>query len=116
MLCLKDSGHGITEESLKFWHDNKNKIGTPIKLEASFDALVTENRKKNGITYSIEYNCIIHGHNGSILLSGCNCGYGGTGPNGTAKILVELGVPIEAARAVIWHKRLTYDVLASKLY
>jgi len=114
-MFLKDSGHGITEESLKFWNENKGKIGLPMQLEASFEGLVTEDRTENGITYPIEYNVIIHGYHGDILLSGCCCGYGGTGPNGTAKILAELGVPIETARTAMWHKRLTYDILASKL-
>ncbi len=114
-MFLKDDGGGITERSLAFWNQNKGKIGLPISVEASFEGLVTEDRTENGITYPVEYNLIIHGYAGDILLSGCNCGYGGTGPNGTAKILAELGIPIETARQAMVHKRLTYDILASKL-
>lgn len=114
-MYLKDSGHGITEESLKFWQDNKDRIGLPIRLEASFEGLVTEDRTENGITYPVEYNCIIHGYKGTILLSGCNCGYGGTGPNGTAKILDELGYPLSQARELMLHKNFEYDVLSGKV-
>ncbi len=41
---------------------------------------------------------LIAGKKGIILLSGCNSGYGGEGPNGTRKILVELGIEPEKAR------------------
>jgi len=115
-MILKDSGGGITRESLEFWNQNKSKIGLPIRLEASFEGLHTEDRKTDsGITYPVEYNCVIHGYLGDILLSGCNCGYGGEGPNGTARILAELGLPLEQARSIMWHKNFEYDVLSGKV-
>lgn len=112
---LKDDGGGVTRTSLDFWHKNKDKLGLIIGIEASAEALHKENRTERGLTYPIEYNVIIHGYNGDMLLSGCNCGYGGEGPNGTAKILAELGVPIESARTAMLSKHLKFDVLASKL-
>jgi len=112
---LKDNGHGITKESLKFWQDNKDKIGLPIRLEASFEGLVTENREESGVTYPVEYTCIIHGYEGTILLSGCNCGYLGTGPHGTAKILIELGLDKNKAERVIGQKTIHYDALVNEV-
>lgn len=91
MLLLKDNGHGITEQSLKFWHDNKDKIGDVKTLEASFEPLALDYDDLG----MLEYNVEIKGSKGSILLSGCNSGYSGEGPNGTAKILAELGVPLD---------------------
>ena len=114
-MYLKDDGGGITVRSLEFWNEYKDKVGLVFGLEASVDALHTENRTENGITYPIEYNCIIYGYKADILLSGCNCGYGGEGPNGTAKILAELGVPIESARTAMLHKHLKFDLLAGRL-
>jgi hypothetical protein len=111
MILLKDGGHGITEESLRFWHLNKDKLGLIILLEASFEPLGID-MDDLGV---LEYNVVIHGYNGDMFLSGCNCGYGGTGPNGTAKILAELGVPIETARQAMWHKKVEFDVLSSRL-
>ena len=114
-MLLKDDGGGITVRSLQFWNENKDKVGLIIGLEASVDAIHTENRTENGITYPVEYNCKIYGYLGDILLSGCNCGYGGEGPNGTAKILAELGLPIEKARKAMYQKTIHYDALTCEV-
>ncbi len=114
-MYLKDSGGGITDESLKFWNENKNRLGKITHVEVAAEGLLLEDRTENGITYPVEYNCMIFGTNGAILLSGCNCGYGGTGPNGTAKILAELGLPIEIARTAMVHKTIHYNVLTGEL-
>lgn len=112
-MYLKDSGHGITEESLKFWHENKNRIGIVTHVEVSFEPLFRE--RANDGDYDLEYNMMIFGHDGCIMLSGCTCGYGGTGPNGTAKILAELGLPIEVARKAMLHKTIHYDAFLNTL-
>lgn len=91
----KDGGAGVTELSMKFWHTNKNKIGN-----ISGCSVIEQGLEEDGA----EYNMAIHGNKGKIYLSGCNCGYGGTGPNGTAKILEELGVSTEIARKAMYHK------------
>jgi len=94
-MFLKDEGHGITEKSLDFWNKNKYSLGKVSCVEVS----------KEG-----EYTCHIHGAENSIFLSGCNCGYGGTGPNGTAKILVELGLPVEVARRAMFSDHIVWGV------
>lgn len=103
-MMLRDSGHGITEQSLQFWHENKDKIGRVEALEASFEPLMIDvDDDETGI---FEWNVEIRGSGGSIFLSGCNCGYGGEGPNGTATILAELGVPIDEARRLMCQKHI----------
>ena len=116
MPYLKDDGGGITERSLKFWNENKSKIGKVTHVEVSEEGLQTEDRKsESGITYPVEYNTMITGTQGSILLSGCNCGYGGEGPNGTAKILAELGLHIDKARKAMYQKTIHYDTLTCEV-
>lgn len=114
-MYLKDKGGGITVESLKFWNENKNSIGKVTHVEVSADGLFFEDRTENGITYPVEYNFLAFGSQGAILLSGCNCGYGGEGPNGTAKILAELGLPMEVARQAMYWKTIHYDAFLGVL-
>lgn len=115
-MFLKDSGHGITKESLRFWLENRNKIGVITCLEASYEPLFVEQVQASaGFTYPLEYNVIVSGSNGAIILSGCNCGYGGEGPNGTAQILAELGLPIEKARVITYQKRFEYNIINRKI-
>jgi hypothetical protein len=110
-MFLKDEGGGITRESLEFWNRHKHDIGNILTVDVSAEGLQTEDRKsESGYTYPVEYNMMVTGTQGTILLSGCNCGYGGEGPNGTAKILAELGLTINQARAVMWQKRIHFDV------
>lgn len=111
MAYLRDNGAGITVESLKFWNENKDRIGKITHVEVSFESLLSEEREENGITYPTEYNFIAFGSNGAVLLSGCNSGYFGEGPHGTAKILVELGLDKEIAKKIIGQKTIHYDVL-----
>jgi hypothetical protein len=115
-MNLKDSGHGATEESLKFWTENKNSIGKLMHVQVSAEGVLIEDKTDgDGITYPVEYNLMVTGTKGIILLSGCNCGYGGTGPNGTAKILAELGVPIESARLAMTHQHIHFNIITGLL-
>jgi len=108
-VYLKDSGYGVTRDSLKFWNEHKNSIGKITHMVVSEKELFSEHITENGVTYLVDYNCMIFGTNGAIILSGCNCGYGGEGPNGTAKILAELGLPIEKARQAMLENTIYYD-------
>jgi len=114
-VYLKDNGHGITDDSLKFWKEHKNSIGKVTHVEVAEEGLLLEDRTENGITYPIEYNFVAFGRNGAIFLSGCNCGYLGTGPHGTAKILVELGLDKNKAERVIGQKTIHYDALVNEV-
>lgn len=114
-FIFKDSGHGVTEESLKFWNENRNKIGEVSLVEVAKEGVLREDRTEDGLRIPIEYNLIAFGSNGVILLSGCNCGYGGTGPNGTAKILTELGLPPDTARHAMYSSSILFDLSNGEL-
>ena len=75
-LVYSDKGYGVTEESLNYLKTLKGKLG---------------NIKQISIDQKREMSMEIACENGLVLLSGCNCGYGGTGPHGSIKVLEELG-------------------------
>lgn len=74
----------------EFFENNLSKIMPIKKVTVFFDFenfLFTKYSPKRGITFVAE------GWNGTqIHLSGLNCGYGGTGPTETAKILTQLKI------------------------
>lgn len=115
-MILKDDGHGITDNSIEFWHANKDKIGELLTVDVTAKPLLVEQRTSDGATYEVEYNFRAIGMTGSILLSGCNCGYGGTGPNGTARILAELGLPLIAARKAMTGRVLSFNLADNTLF
>jgi len=110
-MVLRDDGHGITEKSLEFWHANRHKLGDIEVIVVTAEPLLVEQKEDYGIKYNVEYNFWAGGTTGVIYLSGCNCGYGGEGPNGTAKILAELGLSMVTARAAVLSNRVEFDVL-----
>lgn len=104
---LMDEGHGITRKSLEYWDAYKGIIGRVVRVDVSEEPLHTEQDHFRGAIF--EYNFVAFGTKGTIYLSGCNCGYGGEGPNGTAKILAELGLPIDEARRAMYQKHICYS-------
>ena len=73
----QDGGHGVTSKSLRYFDSLKGKLGR-IR-----DVHIDKRR-----TMSMEIKC----DHGVVLLSGCNCGYGGEGPHGSIEILKRMGV------------------------
>ena len=73
----QDGGHGITSKSLRYFDSLKGKLGR-------IDDVHIDKRR----TMSMEITC----ERGVVLLSGCNCGYGGEGPHGSIEILKKMGV------------------------
>jgi len=69
---LHDNGYGITETSIQFFNKHRKLIGKVIRVSINKERV-----------FAME----ISGSNGVILLSGCTCGYGGTGPHGSIRIL-----------------------------
>lgn len=104
MNVLRDSGHGVTRESLEFWQANRTKIGPVLSLECKNDLRV----ETGPLGYPLEYSCIVYGRDGEIWLSGCTCGYGGTGPHGTARVLMDIGVPQKKALRLMLEKVVDY--------
>ena len=106
MNIQKDNGYGITRESLEFWRINRPKIGPVLSVECKND-LRCETSTDG---HPLEYTCIIHGRDGEIWLSGCTCGYGGEGPHGTARVLMEIGVPEERAHSMMLNDHVDYHI------
>lgn len=53
--------------------------------------------------------CVLKLHNGeSIWYDGFNCGYGGTGPNGSYDLLVDLGVTNEVAKKLFESRKISF--------
>jgi len=72
-----DGGGGITKRSLDYFKRNGHKLGQIVEIN---------------ICDMPHFSMEIWGVNGVMLLSGVTCGYGGTGPHGSVKILAMLGV------------------------
>lgn len=97
-----DYGDGVTQISLEAWECCKGFIGRVTSIMACFEPLFVRTRRSScGTDYDVHWNLRIEGEAGVLYLSGCNCGYGGEGPNGTRRILEELGVPPERARELM---------------
>ena len=77
MTIYTDEGGGITDASLKLFKSLKGKLGELAWMH------INRCDDNNAPLFSLE----VHGYEGTVLLSGCNCGYGGTGPHGSAQIL-----------------------------
>ncbi len=111
-MDYKDEGHGITVKSLEFWDQHKLLIGEVTHVAGSFEPLAfVPIPDPSDITLApLEYNLKIYGLYGTILLSGCNCGYSGEGPNGTRKILEELGIDHDKAVELAHRKRFVTEI------
>lgn len=103
MLTIKDGGGGVTRKSLELWNKDKHRIGKIQRIEVSREALRQEDKKYKDTTYVVDYTFIAYGENGELWLSGCNSGYGGEGPSGTARILTEFGFPLDQTRLIMLH-------------
>lgn len=92
-----DEGAGVTAESLDVWNSCKGKLGQIYHIIVEGPQAYAQGR-----LFCME----IFAEHGIVLLSGTNCGYGGTGPNGTSKIFDDLGIPCEEkifeSDPVIW--------------
>jgi len=86
-----DNGHGVTRQSLDYWKDV-----APVVKEDSVRRIVVSNRDlgpEDGVTRP-GYTMKIEANGYKVLLSGCNCGYGGEGPHGSLKVLEDIGVHV----------------------
>ena len=94
-----DDGSGVTKKSLEVWKSCKGKLGSIYHI------VVNGTPTSNGRVFCTE----IFAENGFVLLSGCNCGYYGTGPSGTSSIFDDLGIPCEehimTSDTIVWNER-----------
>lgn len=87
-VVLHDRGAGVTELSLQYFRRNVHRLGRVFEVNIDRDR-----------AFSME----IRGTRGVMLLSGCNCGYGGEGPHGSVEVLRLLGV--EGVENDVFHNR-----------
>lgn len=96
---LFDNSHN-TSNSIKFFYENRSKLDEIVSIFIYFDELdavldnfyiVSDAEKYGELKYVETPYFVLRDINGrEMWLSGCNCGYGGTGPGGTRTILREL--------------------------
>lgn len=113
MKIYKDQGHGITRMSLDFWREKRNLIGRTIKVEC--DLIPIHKEVDPETSMALEWSLKITGTKGIILLSGCNCGYGGEGPHGTAIILRELGIEYDKAEKLTHGPKFSVPISACQV-
>lgn len=81
ILVLHDGGGGATDPSVEFYQRHKTELGRIV--DVFVDSMSQFSLEIQGFNYKThEATC--------MLLSGCCCGYAGTGPNGTLKILKDI--------------------------
>ena len=105
MKVIHDGGDGVTEVSKKHFARYFKHI-TPIELTV---------RKHGHFTFEL-YGLAKNEERTPVLIleSGFNCGYGGTGPHGTAFALEKLEVPKEIIELVFIKENLYINFRSGK--
>lgn len=94
---------GITSRSLEFYEKHKYELGDIYRITIyanDIDAIHDNNYEQAAENYGDKLfrldvpSMIIKGKKNEMWLGGCNCGYYGTGPLGTIKILESLGIKL----------------------
>lgn len=85
-----DEGAGVTQMSVEYFKKLKGKLGKIIDIRVDSDR-----------EFSMEMYCDA----GYVLLSGVNCGYGGTGPHGTVEILKMIGFKPEMYERIVFENQ-----------
>lgn len=92
---------GITSTSLNYYDEHKLELGDIYRItiyEYEIDAIHDGNYEKSDNSFGDRLFkldvplMIIKGTKNEMWLGGCTCGYSGTGPSGSVKILTELGI------------------------
>ena len=97
-----DGGHGVTADSIKYFKTLRGRLGEIVQIN------IDKNRE-----YGLEINC----SSGIVLLSGVTCGYGGTGPNGTLKLLEMIGLDSEDYRQKVFsNNHVVIDLRSKRVY
>jgi hypothetical protein len=103
---------GITRRSLATWEQYKDEFKKPVYILITFHHydmvqrgyyIDTEEPYRNNLNYIDTPSFIIKNKKGDELwLDGCNCGYGGEGPNGSKKILKDIGISDELIQQMFY--------------
>ena len=112
-------GSGGTSRAIAYFEENVNNIEAIIKITIYFydeDAIFDNNfyiyddYSENELLIISTPRMVIEFNDGTkpLWLHGVNCGYGGTGPNGSIEILKKIGISSNMALEVEKHKKITY--------
>ena len=89
-LVLMDSGEGFTKKSMKYWRENKHKIGK-VKMIACMQHEVF----LGDVHGDSQYNTMVVGKKGNeyrvMYLAGFSTGYAGEGPSGLLELCKDAG-------------------------
>lgn len=105
---------GTTSYSVNFFYENKHLLGDIRAVFAYFTDIdaaldnffLPSDAYRYGSLYHLEVpGLVLRDERGyEMWLNGCNCGYGGTGPNGTKTILKECGFSDEHINNVFCYR------------
>lgn len=91
-MRLDDDGSGVTRDSVRFFRDNRERLGPIVSAAVRFPGF--------GDPFD-PYLLVLRDDAGNEMrLSGCTTGYAGEGPRATMQILVDEGFLAAEARAV----------------
>jgi|SRR5579885_695465 len=95
-MDLRDNGMGITADSLAYYHEHRDQLGTVIAAEVSFPGL------SDHYPYCFELR---DDRGNRMFLSGLTAGYAGEGPRGAMEVLVSAGFPAADAQRVMYERQ-----------
>lgn len=103
---IRADDEGVTALALKAWEAYKEKIGAVRGVEVAFEGVDARAKVPRVPTEEGHAPCtmLVEGEHAYLALTGTNCGYGGTGPHGSLRILMDLGVPEHHARWVLEYR------------
>ncbi len=101
---------GVTVRALASWDSYKEQLGTVKTVLVSFAGIEGLPIGENDLAGFLALGSTGAG----LALSGTNCGYGGEGPHGTARILRELGVTEAVVGMVFSQRRLRFERLEDR--
>ncbi len=94
---IRAQDYGTTQTSIDEWHRYRSLVGPVRRIEVSYAPVDLK-----------DITMVVEGAYACLLLSGANAGYGGEGPHGSERILIEAGVPKEQARAVFDYRYVVF--------
>ena len=98
-MKLDDDGNGVTRDSVRFFRDNRDRLGPIVSAAVRFPGF--------GDPFDPYLLVLRDAAGNEMRLSGCTTGYAGEGPRATLQILVDEGFPVGEARAVFTAPELT---------
>lgn len=109
---------GATDKNVEFFYKNKDKFSSASAIYIffhEFDSILNNfYQQAKGFYYGelqrvdTPHMIIKNDNLEELWLAGCNCGYGGTGPHGTERILKEYGIKDEDINEIFSNRVVKY--------